>query len=333
MKGEIEKILALMPSVRVAVVGDIMLDRYLWGRATRISPEAPVPVVALERVSDRPGGAGNVAANIAGLGAEAKLVGLVGNDDEGRSLKKALEAHGISDKYLVEAGERSTTTKTRVMVHHQQIARVDNENTAPADAETESAVIERLNEVIPESDCVVISDYAKGCITQNIVAAVTEIARKHARPVIVDPKSRQLTRYNGATILTPNLAEALTAAGIVGGEEHADEAAKILLSNVDVESILITLGEHGMKLFRRGQAPVHFPSTARQVFDVTGAGDTVVALLAAALGARADINAAIELANIGAGIAVEKVGTTVIKTEELRVAIEGQISQAHEAAK
>ena len=143
MKGEIEKILALMPSVRVAVVGDIMLDRYLWGRATRISPEAPVPVVALERVSDRPGGAGNVAANIAGLGAEAKLVGLVGNDDEGRSLKKALEAHGISDKYLVEAGERSTTTKTRVMVHHQQIARVDNENTAPADAETESAVIER----------------------------------------------------------------------------------------------------------------------------------------------------------------------------------------------
>ena len=321
MIKDIEKTINELPGVRVAVLGDVMLDRYWWGRASRISPEAPVPVVSLESVSHRPGGAGNVAANIAGLGANAVLVGLVGSDSGADLLRETLDGLSVSGSDLVTGNGRPTTTKTRVMVHHQQIARVDDENAAPADEPTEQLLIAKLNEVVPRADCVVISDYAKGCVTPNVVAAAIEIAKRHERSVIVDPKSRDLKRYNGATILTPNLSEALTAAGLGGGEELADEAAEILLKDLDVESILITLGEHGMKFFARGSGPVHFPSTARQVFDVTGAGDTVVALLAAAIGAKADMHTAIELANIGAGIAVEKVGTSIVGVDELRAAI------------
>lgn len=325
--SELLGILDRVGQTRILVVGDVMLDRYWWGSASRLSPEAPVPVVALKKVSHIPGGAANVAANIAGLGATVILTGMIGSDDAGACLRESLHNHGISAEFLISSKTRPTTTKTRVLVHNQQIARIDDETDLPLTDGEESAVLGRVSEVIADVDAVVLSDYAKGCLTPSLVAAVIGEAKKHGKTVLVDPKSRDFTKYSGATLLTPNLAEAMNAAGIEnGGEERADEAAKKILVETSVDSLLITLGEHGMKLFRIGVEPVHFSSMARQVFDVTGAGDTVVALLAAALGAGADLHSAISFANIGAGIAVEKVGTTIVGIDELRSAIGDHIS-------
>ncbi len=317
--------------INTLVVGDVMLDRYWWGHASRLSPEAPVPVVALKKVSNIPGGAANVAANIAGLGGNVFLTGLIGIDDAGTSLREALQDHNISDEFLVSSETRPTTTKTRVLVHNQQIARIDEETDISLTELEEESVLGRVKDVISGVDAVVLSDYAKGCLTRNLVASVIAEAKLHGKIVLVDPKNRDLTKYSGATLLTPNLEEALNAAGIENGcEEMAEAAAKRILSETFVDSLLITLGEHGMKLFRPGHEPVHFPSMARQVFDVTGAGDTVVAMLAAALGAKADLHSAITLANIGAGLAVEKLGTTVVKPDELRLAMKGQVSRVYQ---
>lgn len=324
-KAELLALLERIPAARVLVVGDVMLDRYWWGNASRLSPEAPVPVVSLKRVSNKPGGAGNVAANIAALGAEVILVGLVGPDEAGARLRESLQGHGIDDGPLLSLADRPTTTKTRVLVHNQQIARVDEEADRPLLPDEEAAILERARGSIAGADIVVLSDYAKGCLTRTVVASVIEEAKRHGKIVIVDPKSRDLTKYRRATYLTPNLSEALNAAGIeTGGEEMADRAAAKILADTGVESLLITLGEHGMKLFRPDAVSAHFPSMARQVFDVTGAGDTVVALLAAALAAKAEIHSAIAFANIGAGLAVEKVGTSVVEPAELMSAIREQ---------
>lgn len=324
-QNEIVSILQGIKKTRILVVGDVMLDRYWWGDASRLSPEAPVPVVALKKVSHSPGGAGNVAANIAGLGAGAILVGLTGNDSAGQELRETLRAYDISNEHLIVSDARPTTTKTRVLVHNQQIARVDEETRLPLDEAEEEMVAARVRELVPRADAVILSDYAKGCLTQRAIETVVTEAEKHGKFVVVDPKSRDLTKYNGATVITPNLIEALSAAGLEGGEERADEAAEIILLGTTVGSLLITLGEHGMKLYRRDLPPKYFPSMARQVFDVTGAGDTVVALLAAALGAGASIEVAISLANIGAGITVEKVGTSIVHTDELRSAVQGGV--------
>ena len=316
------EVLDRIRTARVLVVGDVMLDRYWSGRASRLSPEAPVPVVALDKVTEIPGGAANVAANIAGLGAAVILAGVTGADGSGEALRRSLQAHNISDKALVACDSRQTTTKTRVLVHNQQIARIDDE-TRDALAECDDdELCGRIRAAIGDVHAVVVSDYAKGCLTERVLDAVLESASAAGKPVIVDPKSRDLSRYNGATLLTPNLFEALNAAGMGDrDEEHAAEAANEILSRVKVDSVLITLGEHGMKLFQRGMPEAHFPSFARQVFDVTGAGDTVVAVLAAALAAKASLSSAISLANIAAGLAVEKVGTSVIGVDELRAVL------------
>ncbi len=319
---ELLNLLERIPEATVLVVGDVMLDRYWWGEASRLSPEAPVPVVALKRVSNRPGGAGNVAANIAALGAETILVGVIGSDEAGACLRESLSSHGIGESALISFDGRPTTTKTRVLVHNQQIARVDEESDIPLTDAEENAILDRVRAVVEAADVVVLSDYAKGCLTRGLIASVIDEAKRFGKTVVVDPKSRDLTKYSRATYLTPNLSEALRAAGIDrGGEEMAEVAAAKILAETSVESLLVTLGEHGMKLFRDGEEPVHFPSMARQVFDVTGAGDTVVALLAAGLAAKSDPRAAISFANIGAGLAVEKVGTSVITPEELQKAI------------
>lgn len=319
-------ILDRLNRTRVMVVGDVMLDRYWSGNASRLSPEAPVPVVALREVSDIPGGAANVAANIAGLGAEAVLVGLVGDDEAAGSLRAALKHHNISDKFLVACPSRPTTTKTRVVVHNQQIARVDNELDIPPTKNEEDEVLKHVADAIEKVNAVALSDYAKGCLSPRLISAIIAEARKHGKLILVDPKSRDLSKYNGATLLTPNLAEAFDAAGIERtSSDRIDEAAVAILGATTVESLLVTLGEHGMKLFGRDGKSVHFPSRARQVYDVTGAGDTVVALLAAAIGSGADMHAAIEFANVGAGLAVEKAGTAIVSSDELRAAIEGRI--------
>lgn len=328
-KVELLNLLEKIPMARILVVGDVMLDRYWWGDASRLSPEAPVPVVALKKVSNLPGGAANVAANIAVLGAEVTLVGAIGSDEAGTRFRESLAERGISDGSLLCFDGRPTTTKTRVLVHNQQIARVDEETDAPLAADGEERLVERVASSMAAADAVVLSDYAKGCLTRGVVTAAIDEAKRLGKATIVDPKSRDLTKYGRATLLTPNLAEALTAAGIEkAGEAMADAAAEKILADTAVESLLITLGEHGMKLFRAGETAMHFPSTARQVFDVTGAGDTVVAFLAAAVAAGADLPSAIQLANIAAGLAVEKVGTATIEIQELRAAIQEQAAAA-----
>jgi D-beta-D-heptose 7-phosphate kinase/D-beta-D-heptose 1-phosphate adenosyltransferase len=309
--------------VKILVVGDVMLDRYWWGNASRLSPEAPVPVVALNKVTNIPGGAANVAANIAGLGAEVFLVGVIGADDSGKCLSDALESSGISPDFLVACEKRPTTAKTRVLVHNQQIARIDDETSAMLASNDEETLFAVVAGLIAETDLIVLSDYAKGCLTPTLIQSIVAEAAKNGKQVLVDPKGKNFAKYNGATLLTPNLVEALNAAGADSGagEEAVDEAAQKLLGEIEIESLLITLGEHGMKLFRRDDEPIHFPSMARQVFDVTGAGDTVIASLAVALGTKADVHSAISLANVAAGLSVEKVGTSTIPLEELRHAL------------
>lgn len=319
------QILDKIAGKKVLAIGDVMLDRYWWGRASRLSPEAPVPVVALEKVSNIPGGAANVAANIAGLGSIVHLAGVTGSDEAGQALRSVLGKIGISDELLLTSESRQTTVKTRVVVHNQQIARIDDETTSRLTEMDEAALCDSVGDLIESVQAVVVSDYAKGCLTANVLAAVIDAARAKGKPVIVDPKSKDLSRYNGATLLTPNLSEALVAAGIENGtEQQANEAARMILGQTTIDSLLITLGEHGMKLFRRGEPEIHFPSMARQVFDVTGAGDTVAAVLAAALATGAELGPAISLANLAAGVAVEKVGTSIVGTDELRAAIHDQ---------
>lgn len=321
--NEFSGILDQFAQVKILVVGDVMLDRYWWGSASRLSPEAPVPVVALSKVSNIAGGAANVAANIAALGAKVYLVGVIGADDSGKCLAETLQSSGIAPDFLVASSARPTTAKTRVLVHNQQIARIDDETIEMLSSSEEEKLFGVVKNLLAEIDLIVLSDYAKGCLTPTLISSIVIEARKTEKMVLVDPKGKNFAKYNGASLLTPNLVEALNAANLENaGEQMIEMAAQKLLGENEIDALLITLGEAGMKLFRRGSEPIHFPSMARQVFDVTGAGDTVIASLAAALAAKWDVHSAISLANIAAGLSVEKVGTSTIPIEELRLALE-----------
>jgi rfaE bifunctional protein kinase chain/domain len=306
---------------RILVVGDIMLDRYWWGDVSRISPEAPVPVVRLRRTSIAAGGAANVASNIAGLGAEPLLFGVIGNDSEADLVRDVLGGLNVSGDHMITAGDRPTTVKTRVIAHSQQVTRVDNETDAPLSAETEKLLAERIAEKIADCDAVVISDYAKGLLTDGILANVIAEATNAAKPLLVDPKGKDYTRYRGAAIITPNRREAAEACNFHDGDGVVDRAGEKLIADIGINAVLITQGEHGMTLFRRGRDTVNFATAAREVYDVTGAGDTVIATLATAVAAGADLETATNLANIAAGLVVEQVGTTAIDLEELRRAV------------
>jgi D-beta-D-heptose 7-phosphate kinase/D-beta-D-heptose 1-phosphate adenosyltransferase len=310
--------------IRVLVVGDIMLDRYWWGDVSRISPEAPVPIIKLNRSTLVAGGAANVAANVAGLGAVPILVGCVGQDPEGEALAGLLEESSISTKHLVQTSNRPTTVKTRIIAHSQQVARVDLE---VADELTESEkndLLEVILEQVPRVDAVVISDYAKGVASEGIVQRVILEAKNRELPVIVDPKGKNYSKYRGASLLTPNRKEAAEACNV---DEHMMSAIEIsgrrLLAEVEADAVLITQGEEGMTLFSDGEEPLLFPATTRDVFDVTGAGDTVIATLAVCLAAKKTLVSAAELANTAAGVVVGHVGTAPISLPELRASKKG----------
>jgi D-beta-D-heptose 7-phosphate kinase/D-beta-D-heptose 1-phosphate adenosyltransferase len=305
--------------VKTLVVGDVMLDRYWWGRAQRISPEAPVPVVHLRETTLAAGGAANVAANLAGLGAKPFLVGLIGADEAGGSLRQLLEAQGVETSQLVTAENRPTTVKTRIVAQGQHVVRLDWEETAPlADLQAQE-IAAQITRLLPAIDSVVISDYAKGLLTPTLLAEIIGAAQRAGRPVLVDPKGRDYRRYAGATLLTPNRAEAAQACGLDANDaQTVAQAGAQLLAGIDIGALLITQGENGMTLFRREQEPEHFPARARKVFDVTGAGDTVIATLALALGAGASLSRAAQMANIAGGLVVEQVGTTVLTNENLQ---------------
>lgn len=313
---------------RVVVIGDIMLDRFWWGSVERISPEAPVPVVRIEKMSLAAGGAANVAANIAGLDAEPVLIGAVGTDDEARQVADVLGKNGISPDHLIKLGDRPTTVKTRLVAHSQQVARIDQEDNSPIDENSENAVIRSCEKHIPNANVVVISDYAKGLLTERVIAAAIAAANNNRIPVLVDPKGRVYSKYAGATLLTPNRREAAEACNLDEGLSDAVAVAgKQLLSSLDVRGVLITQGADGMTLFRREAEDLHLSALARQVFDVTGAGDTVIATLATAVGAGASLDEAADLANIAAGLAVEQAGTTIVTLAELRPHLKNRTGQ------
>ena len=314
----LSKLADTFQGVKVLVIGDVMLDRYWWGDVTRISPEAPVPVVRMKSASLAAGGAANVAANIAGLGASASLLGYVGEDAEGTHLTDIVAANGVDISLIVRSADRPTTVKTRVVAHGQQVARVDLEITEPLSAESEAMVIEAFRSSVQKFDSVAVSDYAKGLLTPTMLREVTETCARISKPVIIDPKGKDYSKYRGATVLTPNRREAAEACNLDDtGKPLVEVAGKRLIDELKIDALLITEGDEGMTLFRRGEASVHLPATAREVYDVTGAGDTVLASIAAALGSGLDIVTAARFANLAAGSAVERVGTTIVTMDML----------------
>jgi D-glycero-beta-D-manno-heptose-7-phosphate kinase len=296
---------------RVLVVGDIMLDRYWFGDVERISPEAPVPVVKIARTDERPGGAANVARNAAALGAQVTLIGVVGDDEPGRSLERLLAGDSVRTSLHRDAA-LPTTVKLRVIGRQQQLLRVDFETTPSAEAlEAKLADYERA---LPESDVVVVSDYGKGGLAD--IARMIELARARGTPVLVDPKGEDYLRYRGATLLTPNRAEFREVAGRWRNEAELAIKAQSLRAELALEALLITRSEEGMSLYTDAGAQ-HIPAQAREVYDVSGAGDTVIATIGALMGARADLASAVRIANLAAGIVVGKLGTAVVHPDEL----------------
>lgn len=305
----------------VLIIGDCMIDRYWWGDVERISPEAPVPVVQLRRTSIVAGGAANVAANIAGLGATPILIGVCGADGEADVLRDAIEKSGVLSDHLIQVSDRPTTTKTRVVAHGQHVVRIDQESAADIDRETEDDLIEGIAESIPNADAVVLSDYAKGVLTDRIIRSTIELATDKGIRCFVDPKGSDYSKYRGASVITPNRHEAAIACGLsLSDREFVNVAGLTLLDQVRCEAVLITEGEHGMTLFVTGKKSVHLDSSAREVFDVTGAGDTVIATFATAAAAGYDLENAANLANLAAGIVVGTIGTTTITSSALAAA-------------
>jgi D-glycero-beta-D-manno-heptose-7-phosphate kinase len=311
--------LEAFPGRRVLVVGDVMLDEYVWGEVRRISPEAPVPVVEMRRRTYMPGGAANTAANVVGLGGQALLGGVVGPDEHASRLSTALGQAGVDPRGLVVEDGRLTTAKTRIVAHSQQIARVDCEHRASLAPATEDALLRWVEEAMPRADACVLSDYAKGVVSHRLARQVIEMARRARRPVVVDPKGTDYAKYRGATVVKPNLHEVQQVVNrTVEGEADLLVAGADLLGALGEGALLITRGALGMSLFRGDRPPMHISSAARAVFDVTGAGDTVVATLALALGVGAPLEQAARLANYAAGVVVSKVGTTPVTLEEVR---------------
>jgi D-beta-D-heptose 7-phosphate kinase/D-beta-D-heptose 1-phosphate adenosyltransferase len=319
------RLLRAIEGRRVLVVGDVMLDEFLWGKVVRISPEAPVPVVEVTGQSFHLGGAGNVASNVRSLGGAAVLAGVVGEDAAGVRLREELAAAGIEDALVVSPGGRPTTVKTRIVAHHQQVVRADREQSDDIVDALERALVARLAPAAAGCGAIVVSDYQKGVVTPRVMRALVALARRRRLPVLVDPKVRHFRRYRGAAIITPNQQEAEQATGIrIRTAADLQAAGQRVLQLLRCRAALITRGEHGMSLFEQGRRPLHVPTAAREVFDVTGAGDTVIATLALALAAGAPLPRAAVLANFAAGVVVAKLGTATASPAEVLAAVEQQ---------
>lgn len=309
---------------RIVVFGDVMLDEFVWGEVTRISPEAPVPVVDVQRESVHLGGAANVLANLVALGAEASVVGVIGSDHAGQRLQAELSEAGalnVTESLIVDES-RPSTVKTRIIAHNQLVVRADRERRAPIDAQTEEQVIEVLRQALREADAFVVSDYDKGAVTPRVLAEILPLAQKRGIPVLIDPKIRNFDAYRPATLVTPNHHEALR---LTNSEDDTDEgmarAAHMLRQRLGCGSVLITRGQSGMLLLEADGEPVYVGTVAREVYDVTGAGDTVIATIASALSVGASLLEAAMLANHAAGIVVGKVGTATATADELIASI------------
>ena len=316
--------MARFPQARVLIVGDLILDEFIWGKVSRISPEAPVPVVEVSSESCMPGGAANVAHNVRALGGQVFVAGVVGRDRAGETLLKELRQRQMHVGGVLIDPERPTTIKTRVIAHHQQVVRVDKETHTPIDRRLGDALLSAVRAQIPLVDAIIIEDYGKGVVTRRLLQEVVPLARRHRRAILVDPKEEHLDLYRGVTAITPNRHEAGQAVGRALKDDAAvDGAAKELLQRLRCEAVLITLGEDGMLLLERGGRRTRVPTVAQEVFDVAGAGDTVIAAFALALAAQMSMPEAALLANYAAGIVVGKVGTAVAMPEELLARVNG----------
>lgn len=312
-------LLGKMASRKIVVLGDVMLDEFLWGEVTRISPEAPVPVVDIRRESTHLGGAANVLANLVALGAQACVVGVVGDDFAGERISSSvLDKSGLqTGGSLVIDNSRPTTIKTRIIAQHQMVVRADRERRTPVDAQTEDLIITAVKTALEDARALVVSDYDKGVVTRRVLAEILPLAYGRM-PVLIDPKLRNFAAYRPATLITPNHHEALRMAGL---EEDTDEGLKMAAASIrerlGCDAVLITRGNRGMMLVEGDRGPINVETAAREVFDVTGAGDTVIAALAATLAAGASMTEAAVLANHAAGIVVGKLGTAVATAKEV----------------
>ena len=312
-------------NARVLVVGDIMLDQYIWGNVERISPEAPVPIVHAMRRSERPGGAANVAMNVTGLGAEATLFGFCGNDTESAALEKCLrEARVLAD--ITAVPEHPTTLKLRILSGRQQMLRLDTEQGIGYPAQAYAELIARVEAALPGADAVVLSDYAKGVLTEEVCQRIIAAASARGIPVLVDPKQRSFSRYRGAATVCPNLQELSAVVGVPASDPEALLAAgQKLIGDLGLGCLVATMSEKGIALLRKDARSIQ-PAVARQVFDVSGAGDTVIATLAVALAGGLQMETAVELANVAAGIVVGKVGTVPVSRDELLTSLMPEIA-------
>ncbi len=318
MSGNISPVTLSIPDFsnsKVVVAGDVMLDSYLFGTTDRISPEAPVPVVHVSSTDDRPGGAANVAVNLAALGVSTSLVGVVGADAAADVLQQILTARGITCEFT-RVQDRPTITKTRVQSRGQQLIRLDREisSAMPGDG-----IVLALRKVIADAGAVVLSDYNKGALAD--VATMIDACREAGVPTLVDPKGSNFEKYRGATLLTPNQSEFEAVAGVCGTEEELVSRGRAMMDSLDLEALLITRSEKGMLLLEEGNEPLFLSTQAREVFDVTGAGDTVIATLAGALASRQSLATAAALANIAAGLVVRKIGVATVTRSEIQVAL------------
>jgi D-beta-D-heptose 7-phosphate kinase/D-beta-D-heptose 1-phosphate adenosyltransferase len=311
---------------RILIIGDVILDRYWWGEASRLSPEAPVPVVRKQRSTVRPGGAANTAANLAALGATPLLVGLVGIDRESAELQGALLECGVAVDSLISENARPTTTKTRVIASHQQIVRVDEEDIAPIPREAEERAREVIAERLESASAVVVSDYAKGFLTPSLLNFVTAAAGRAGKRVFVDPKGADYTRYQGCFLMKPNRLELSILTGLPArNHEETLAAGNRLSAAMPGVMILVTEGADGMTLFADSRPVEHLASAPRQVYDVTGAGDTVLATVSLAISAGASYRDAMELASEAAAIAISTMGTATVKLPQLETALNAPV--------
>ena len=318
MERRLRRLLSRFDGRQVLVLGDLMLDEWVWGKVSRISPEAPIPVVDVHSITYSPGGACNVACNIIALGGRVRLFGLVGDDEAGQRLLGELDKRGIEVSGLLVDPSRPTTRKTRIVAHNQQVVRADRESRAPLTESMAKELLGRLEKVLHEVDIVLVSDYAKGVVIPKLLTPLIAACQEARRAVVVDPKGTDYSKYARVTVITPNEAEAAQATHVeIVDSDSLLRAGKTLLAQLGCQAVLITRGEHGMSLFEAGGKVTHLPTFAREVYDVTGAGDTAVATLSLALACGATFVEAACLANHAAGVVVGKVGTATVSRQEL----------------
>jgi len=317
--GKLKAALAKFRRLRILVIGDLMLDEFIYGRVSRISPEAPVPVVHVEKETTFPGGAANVARNLAALGIHAELGGSVGQDESGAKLLSLLRHGKIGTTGIARFGNFPTIVKTRVLARQQQVVRVDREEPGRLTAKDRAAILQKALRLLPRCHAMILEDYGKGLFDQTFVDQLLEAAHRHSIPSTVDPNAHNPLDWRGATLVKPNRLEAFGALGLPDSQKPEDwiSVGEELLVNWSCQHLLLTLGEHGMILFQPGHKPHRIPSRAREVYDVSGAGDTAISLLAAGLGAGLTGLVSAELANLAAGIVVGKLGTATVTPAEI----------------